>query len=356
MARVAAKLVCSDADLAALRRLSASRVGQARAVQRAQMVLGCLAGERNDQIAQRMGLQANTVATWRKRFLERGVAGLQDRPRSGKPPKYEPQELRARILKHLELPAPEGHASWDGASLARALSVSDDAVWRVLRKEGIQLQRMRSWCVSTDPEFAAKAADVIGLYLGAPSNAIVLSVDEKPSIQALQRKTGYVQTSSAKVVRGIQSTYKRCGTVNLFAALNVATGVIQSKVTAVKKRADFQAFMDDIVKDVPDTQEVHVILDNYATHKKNDAWLALHPNVHFHFTPTSASWLNQVEIWFGIFTRKTLRGASFESTEKLTQAIEAFVAHYNKTAAPFVWRKREVKGAQLRNTIANLRN
>jgi transposase len=207
MARVAAKVTCSDQDRAELERLSASRTEQARKVERAKIVLGCIAGDRNDSIAERMGLQANTVATWRKRFLAHGVAGLEDRPRSGKPPKYEPQELRARILKQLELPAPEGQSSWDGATLAGALSVSDDAVWRVLRKEGIQLQRMRSWCVSTDPEFAAKAADVIGLYLGATSNAIVLSVDEKPSIQALQRKTGYVQTSSGKVVRGIKSTY-----------------------------------------------------------------------------------------------------------------------------------------------------
>ena len=356
MARVAAKVTCSDQDMAELRRLCASRTEQARMVERAKIVLGCIAGERNDTIGARMGLQSNTVATWRKRFLANGVAGLKDLPRSGKPPKYVPGELRERIFKQLELPVPQGQSSWDGATLAAALAVSDDAVWRVLRKEGIQLQRMRSWCVSTEPEFAAKAADVIGLYLGAPSNAIVLSVDEKPSIQALQRKTGYVQTSSGKVVRGIKSTYKRHGTVNLFAALNVATGVIQSKVTAVKKRPDFQAFMDDVIEDIADTQEVHVILDNYATHKRNDAWLALHPNVHFHFTPTSASWLNQVEIWFGIFTRKSLRGASFDSTEKLTQAIEAFVTHYNKTAAPFVWRKRKVKGTQLRNTIANFRN
>ena len=356
MARIAAKVTCSDKEMAELERLSASRTEQARTVERAKIVLGCIAGERNDTIGARMGLQSNTVATWRKRFLAHGLAGLRDLPRSGKPPKYVPSELRERIFRQLELPVPQGQSSWGGATLAQALSVSNDTVWRILRKEGIQLQRMRSWCVSTDPEFAVKAADIIGLYLGAPSNAIVLSVDEKPSIQALQRKTGYVQTSSGKVVRGIKSTYKRNGTVNLFAALNVATGVIQSKVTAVKKRPDFQAFMDDVIKDIPDTQEVHVILDNYATHKKNDDWLVLHPNVHFHFTPTSASWLNQVEIWFGIFTRKSLRGASFESTEKLTQAIEAFVTHYNKTASPFVWRKREVKGAQLRNTIVNLRN
>jgi hypothetical protein len=198
---------------------------------------------------------------------------------------------------------------------------------------------------------------VIGLYLGAPSNAIVLSVDEKPSIQALQRKTGHVQTSRCKVVRGIKSTYKRHGSINLFAASNVATGVIQSKVTAIKKRCDFQGLMDDVIRGIADTQEVRVILDNYATHKGSDAWLAVHPNVRFHFTPTSASWLNQVEIWFGIFNRKSLRGASFDSTEKLTQVIEAFVTHFNKTAAaPFVWRMHEVKEAQVRNKIVNLRN
>jgi transposase len=356
MARVAAKVTCSDEDRKELNRLSTSRTAQARLVERAKIVLGCLAGERNDQIASRMKLQSNTVATWRKRFLAGGIKALGDRARSGKPPTYVASDLRERIRKQLELAPPEGLSSWDGATLAQALDVSDHAIWRILRKEGIQLRRMRSWCVSTDPEFAAKAADVIGLYLGPPDNALVLSVDEKPSIQALERKTGYVQTSSGKVVRGIKSTYKRHGTINLFAALNVATGAIHSKVTAVKKRPDFQAFLDDVIADVPLTQEVHVILDNYATHKKNDDWLALHPNVHFHFTPTSASWLNQVEIWFGIFTRKSLSGASFQSTEQLTQAIEAFVARYNKTAMPFVWRKREVRGAQLRNTIVNLRN
>lgn len=356
MARVAKAVTCSDEDRAELERLSRSRSEQARLVERATIIVGCLAGERNDQIAARMKLLPNTVATWRKRFIAHGLAGLRDKARSGKPPTYVASDLRERILKQLELPAPEGQSSWDGGTLAQALGVSDDAIWRILRKEGIQLRRMRSWCVSTDPEFAAKAADVIGLYLGPPTNALVLSVDEKPSIQALQRKTGYVQTSSGKIVRGIKSTYKRHGTVNLFAALNVATGTIHSKITAVKKRPDFQAFLGEVVADVPLSQEIHVILDNYATHKKNDDWLARHPNVRFHFTPTSASWLNQVEIWFGIFTRKSLQGASFNSTEELSKAIEAFVAHYNKTAAPFVWRKREVKGAQLRNTIVNLRN
>ena len=172
------------------------------------------------------------------------------RARSGKPLSV-PADLRQRLLRQLAEPPPAGFATWDGATLARALGVSDDAVWRVLRKAGIQLRRQRSWCVSTDPQFATKAADIIGMYLRPPHNALVICVDEKPSIQALERKTGYIYTSSGHVVRGLNSTYKRHGTVNLFAALNVATGTIQSKTTATKKRLDFQAFLDATVSDVP---------------------------------------------------------------------------------------------------------
>lgn len=355
MARVAVALSCTAEVMGELERLSRSRSGEVRMAERARIVLSCLHGKRNDEVAAQMGLRPNTVGQWRRRFAESGLAGLRDVPRPGKPAKYGVQ-LRDRLLAQLELPPPEGMASWDGGSLAKALSVSDDAVWRVLRKQGIQLQRHRSWCVSTDPEFAAKAADVIGLYLNPPRNALVLSVDEKPSIQALERARGYVHTSSGKIVQGMKSTYKRHGTVNLFAALEVATGVIRGKTTQTKKRADFQAFMDDVVAEQPAERQIHVILDNLNTHKKNDDWLAAHPNVTFHFTPTSASWLNQVEIWFGIFQRKTLNNASFKSIEKLSQAIHAFTAAYNENAAPFVWRKREVRGAQLRNTIVNLRN
>jgi len=291
----------------------------------------------------------------RQRFAARGIAGLHDQPRPGKKPKYG-EDLRRRILRQLELPAPAGLAGWDGGTVALALGVSDAAVWRVLRQEGIQLRRHRSWCVSTDPQFAAKAADIIGLYLDPPANALVLSVDEKPSIQALERATGYVQTSSGKIVQGLKSTYKRHGTLNLFAALEVATGFIRGKTTQTKKRVDFHAFMSEIVEDHPADRQIHVILDNYCTHKKNETWLAAHPNVTFHFTPTSASWLNQVEIWFGIFRRTALSGASFRTVEHLKQAIQDFTAAYNQRAAPFVWRKREVKGAQLRHTIVNLRN
>ena len=184
----------------------------------------------------------------------------------------------------------------------------------------------------------------------------MICVDEKPSIQALERATGYVESDSGKIVRGFKSTYKRHGTLNLFAALKVATGEVSTSTTTLKRREEFLQFMDGIAAETPAHRELHVILDNYCTHKKCDAWLARHPNVHFHFTPTSASWLNQVEIWFGIMSRKALRGASFKNLAELRAAIESFIAAYNPNAKPFKWRKREVKGAQLRNTIVNLRN
>lgn len=355
MARVAVELHCSAQERSELMSLARSRTAEARLVERARIVLACLEGKRNDEVGQALGVRPNTVGLWRQRFAASGMAGLRDRARPGKTATYGPA-LRQRLLRQLELPPPKGLASWDGGSLAAALGVSDDAVWRVLRKDGIQLRRRRSWCVSTDPQFAAKAADIIGLYLDPPKNALVLSVDEKPTIQALERARGYVQTSSGKVVQGLKSTYKRHGTINLFAALEVATGVIHGKTTQSKKRIDFQAFMDEVVVEHPAEREIHVILDNLCTHKKNDDWLAAHPNVTFHFTPTSASWLNQVEIWFGIFSRKALAGASFRNVELLVQAIRDFIEVYNEHAAPFVWRKRDVKGAQLRNTIVNLRN
>jgi transposase len=321
------------------------------------MITQLLDGVPIKQIAQALRTGQNTVIKWRNRFAAEGIKGLHDQPRSGKPAKYD-KKFRNQVLKTLELPPPKGQACWDGPAIAQHLQASDDAVWRVLRKEGICLARQRSWCISTDPEFAPKAADIIGLYLAPPQNALVISIDEKPSIQALERATGYVCTSSNKIVHGLKSTYKRHGTLNLFAALNVATGSVHTQTTEFKRRIEFLAFMDQLLTELPDCREkeIHVILDNYCIHKRNEKWLADHPNVTFHFTPTSASWLNQVEIWFGILSRKALKNASFASTDQLRSAIEAFIEVYHQNAKPFVWRKREVKGSQLRNTITNLCN
>ena len=325
-------------------------------VERARIILACLDGKEIQQVARETGASIPTVRKWRGRFAQKGVAGLQDQPRSGKPPRYD-AAFRDRVLALLEQPPPAGLSHWDGPSVAATLNASVYAVWRVLRKEGIYLQRLRTWCVSTDPEFAPKAAEVVGLYLNPPLNALVLSVDEKPSIQAIQRPSGYVQTDSGAMVRAMKSTYKRNGTLNLFAALEIASGHVYAQTTEQKKREDFRRFLDAVVTELPADKEIHVILDNYSTHKRNDDWLAKYEGrVQFHFTPTSASWLNQIEIWFGLLTRKSLRGASFANKDQLRTAIHTFVARTNEHPKPFHWRKREVKGSQLRNTIVNLCN
>lgn len=355
MARTALVVGCGPDERRELERVAASRTEPKQMVERARMIIGCLAGRRVREVARQCHTRPNTVIKWRQRFVSQGLKGLRDAPRPGAKRRYD-EAFRRRVLAVLEQPPPAGQAAWDGPAVARAVNGSVHAVWRVLRREGICLQRQRSWCVSTDAEFIPKAADIVGLYLDPPEKALVICVDEKPSIQALERKTGYVETDSGKVVRAYRSTYKRHGTLNLFAALQVATGQVRTAFSQLKRREQFLQFMDQVVAESDPEQELHVVLDNYGTHKKCDAWLAEHPKVHFHFTPTSASWLNQVEIWFGLLTRKALRGLSSKSTLELRQAIEAFITVYAQNAKPFKWRKREVKGSQLRNTIVNLRN
>ena len=356
MPRHAPVLECSADDKASLIAISRSRTEEARTVERARIVLACLEGKEIQRVAQELGVSIPTVSKWRKNFAFWGLKGLFDLPRSGKPVTYD-DAFRKSVLALLEQPPPLGMSHWDGPAVAEKLGSSVHAVWRVLRREGIYLQRVRSWCVSTDKDFVRKAADIVGLYLDPPLNALVLSVDEKPSIQAIERSGGYVETDSGTVVRGLRSTYKRHGTLNLFAALEVATGQVHAKITELKKRKDFQEFLDGVLAELPPDREIHVILDNYSTHKNNNEWLAKYEGrVHFHFTPTSASWLNQIEILFSLLQRKALTGGSFKNKDQLREAIEAFIKRHNERAKPFRWRKREVKGSQLRNTIVNLRN
>src|SRR6202050_2183951 len=356
MPRYAPELECSAEDKASLVALAESRTAEARAVGRARIILACLEGKEIQQVAQEMRVSLATVSKWRQRCSLWGLRGLQDQSRPGKPVRYD-TAFRNRVLATLEEPPPPGMFHWDGPAVAEKLDASVHAVWRVLRGQGIYLQRRRSWCVSTDKEFAPKAADVVGLYLNPPLNALVLSVDEKPRIQAIERTSGYVETDSGKVVRGLKSTYKRHGTLNLFAALEVGTGQVKTKFTEYQKREDFRRFLDGVLADQPQDKEVHVGLDNYSPHKRNDDWLAKFAGrVQFHCTPTSASWLNQIEIVFSLLQRKTLNGGRFQTKNQPREAIEAFFRRHNAHAKPFRWRKREVKGSQLQNTIVNLRN
>ena len=257
----------------------------------------------------------------------------------------------------LDQPPPEGYAGWNGTLLAAALQdVSKHQVWRVLRRHKIYLQRRRSWCISTDPEFASKAADIVGLYLSPPENALLLCVDEKPSIQALEGAQGFLRLPNGKAVNGFSHCYKRHGTTTLFAALDVATGQVRTGHYRRRRRREFLDFMNELVAAHPD-REIHVVLDNLNTHKpKDDRWLQRHSQVHFHFTPTYSSWLNQVECWFSILSRQALRGASFTSAQQLREAIDRFVAVYNPKAAPFEWTKAVVPSTSPKTLCPDLRN
>jgi transposase len=268
MPRHAPPLEWSAEDAASLTAISKSRTEEARTVERARIVLACLEGKENRQVAQGLGVSVPTVSKWRRRFAFWGLRGLLDQPRPGKPIIYN-AAFRNRVLALLEQSPPPGMSHWNGPAMAERLGSSVHAVWRVVRREGIYLQRVRSWCVSTDREFAPKAAEIMGLYLNPPVKALVLSVDEKPSLQAIERTSGYLETDSGAVVRALKSTYKRHGTLNLFAALEVGTGQVHAKTTDYKKRGDFLGFLDGVLAELPLDKAIHVILDNYSTHKRN---------------------------------------------------------------------------------------
>src|SRR5471030_1181034 len=322
-----------------------------RDLKRARIVLLAAAGRSTRSIAKEVGVQPRIVSLWRHRYTDHGLQGLKDKARPGKQPIYT-KATDKRILRLLDKPPPEGFGRWTGPLLAEALGDVDvQYVWRFLRSHKIDLEARKSWCESNDPDFPAKAADVVGLYVAPPAKAIVICVDEKPSIQALERAQGYLKLPNGRALTGQSHDYKRHGTTTLFAAFEVATGKVRAAHKKRRRRKEFLAFMDEVVATYPKTR-LEVILDNLNTHKKNEEWLARHPLVTFHYTPTRASWLNQVECWFSILQGQSLTGASFTSVEQLKEHIDAFIESYNEDAEPFVWTKskvhqRRVKGRRL---------
>src|ERR1700757_2177700 len=296
-----------------------------RELKGAQIVLLGADGRSPRLIAKEVGAQPRIVSLWRHRYADHGLEGLQSKPLPGKQPIYTKATDR-RILKLLDKSPPAGYARWTGPLLAGELGDVDvQYVWRFLRSNKIDLAARKSWCESNDPQFTAKAADVVGLYVAPPKKAIVLCVDEKPSIQALERAQGYLKLTNGRDLTGQRHAYKRHGTTTLFAALEVATGKIIAAHSKRRRRVEFLDFMNSLTAAFPG-RKLHVILDNLSTHKKNENWLKAHPNVQFHFTPTSASWLNQVEVWFSILQGQSLSGTSF-----------------NDKADPFVWTKKKVR-------------
>ena len=354
MSRQATPIKLTDEDRSTLERWIRSTKAEQRMVLRARIILEAAKGTSTLAIASQIGTRPATVSKWRNRFAQEGVAGLQDLPRPGKPKQYD-AVVERRILALLDEPSPMGYATWNGRLLSETLGdVSTHQVWRVLRRHGIHLQRRRSWCISTEPEFAPKAADIVGLYLDPPEHALVFRVDEKPAIQALERTQGYLRLPNGQAVLGFGHEYRRHGTTTLFAALNIVTGQIKAGHYKRRRRREFLDFMNSLVADCPD-REIHVILDNLNTHKpKHDRWLSRHPNIRFHYTPTHASWINQVEVWFSILTRHTLQGANFLSIQEVRNAIDRFIAVYNPNAAPFEWKKRKVYQGKLKTKYSNL--
>lgn len=306
-------------------------------VRRARIILMAAEGLPNKSIAARVGLSGAMVGVWRKRFLAQGLMGLYDEPRPGGPRSIGDERIAALIRKTLKSPPPDA-ARWSCRSIAQRMGLSKSTVHRVWRAFGVQPHRQKHFKLSNDPFFVEKVRDIVGLYLNPPDKAVVLCVDEKSQVQALER-TQPVLPLGLGYVEGVTHDYLRHGTTTLFAALDIATGEVLARCAPRHRHQEFLRFLRHVDAHVPEDLDVHLIVDNYATHKhpRVRRWLARRPRYHVHYTPSYASWLNQVEIWFNIITQRAIRRGSFRSVKDLVAKIEAFVSHYNAHSQPFVW-------------------
>jgi transposase len=305
---------------------------------RARIVLRAAEGATNTQIAAEAGVSLPTVALWRRNFSERGLDGLADAPRSGRPREIDDDEVQRVLAMTLERP-PDGTTQWSVRRLAAATGVSPTTVHRIWRDHKLKPHQVRSFKFSRDPRLAEKIVDVVGLYLDPPKGALVLCVDEKTQIQALDRTQPTLPMKRGKAAR-MTHDYKRNGTTSLYAALEIASGEVTGACYPQHRHQEFLAFLNQLVKAYP-RRPLHVVLDNSSTHSTPEVerWLARHKRVQFHFTPTSASWMNMVEIWFSILTSQQVRRGVYHDVPELIAAIEHFIEGYNERAQPFIWTK-----------------
>jgi transposase len=306
---------------------------------RARIVLGCAAGLSNKAMAARERVTAQTVGKWRRRFVERGVDGLLDEPRPGAPRTIDDAKVETVIVQTLES-QPKGATHWSTRSMARHSGISTSSVGRIWRAFGLQPHRVETFKLSTDPLFVDKVRDIVGLYLNPPDRAMVLCVDEKSQIQALDRTQPLLPMRPGQIERRSHD-YQRHGTTSLFAALDIATGRVIGRCYQRHRAVEFRKFLATVEEAVPAELDIHLVLDNYATHKAPPvkAWLARHPRYHLHFTPTSASWLNQVERWFALLADKQIKRGVHRSVHELKAAITAFLQAHNDDPKPFIWTK-----------------
>lgn len=306
-------------------------------VRRARIALLAAEGIPNCTIAERVGLSHQIVCKWRQRYLKQGLPGLHDELRPGRPRSISDEEVAMLVRKTLETKPRDG-THWTIRSAAKDTELSRPTVHRIWRAFGLQPHRQRNFKLSTDPFFVEKVRDIVGLYLNPPDKAMVLCVDEKSQIQALDR-TQPLLPMGLGYVEGVTHDYVRHGTTTLFAALDIATGQVLTSCKNRHRHQEYLQFLKQVDADVPPDLEIHLVVDNYATHKhpKVKRWLAAHPRYQVHYTPTYASWLNQVEIWFNIITQRAIRRGTFRSVKALIAKIEYFVNQYNRTSHPFVW-------------------
>ncbi len=317
--------------------MAASRSLPHGLVTRVRIILISASGLTNSTIAARLGVAQATVGKWRRRFLAQGVAGLHDELRPGRPRSIADERVATLLRKTLRT-KPEDGTHWSCRSIAGETRLSKSTVHRIWQAFGLQPHRRRHFKLSTDPFFVEKVRDIVGLYLNPPHNALVLCVDEKSQIQALDR-TQPLLPLGLGYVEGVTHDYLRHGTATLFAALDLATGTVMSQCKRRHRHQEFLQFLRHLDANVPRTLDVHLIVDNYATHKhaRVRRWLAARPRYQVHFTPTYASWLNQVELWFNIVTQKAIRRGTFRSVPDLVAKIDRFVQSYNAQARPFIW-------------------
>ena len=335
--RTAPALVLREGDRVELERLTRAGTVRASAAQRARIVLLAADGVGNQVIADTVGVSRPTVNLWRDRYTERGLAGLEDEPRPGRPRQVD----RAAIIAATLVPPPDslGVTHWSSRLLAPRVGVDHATVAAVWREFGVKPWKADTFKFSTDPELVAKVTDVVGLYLAPPDNAVVLCIDEKSQIQALNRTQKVLPMAPGHAEQRTHD-YVRHGTTTLFAALEIATGKVTGLCKDRHRHQEFLVFLNHVARAYPD-RELHLVMDNYATHKKAEVrdWLAEHPRIKVHFTPTSGSWLNLVEVWFGIIERQAIRRGTFTSVRDLTGKIRTFINGWNRRKHPFMWTK-----------------
>lgn len=333
------ELVLTTEEKRELARLVRRRKSAQDLAIRARIVLACAEGATNSAVAEQVGVTARTVGKWRKRYVEKRMEGLTDEPRPGTPRTIDDEQVERVIVKTLES-TPEDATHWSTRSMAKACGMSQSTVGRIWRAFGLQPHRFETFKLSSDPFFVEKVRDIAGLYLNPPEKAVVLCVDEKSQIQALDRSQPLLPMRPGQVERRSHD-YKRHGTTSLFAALNFGTGEVMGQCYPRHRSVEFRKFLDQIDRNVPAELDVHVVIDNYGTHKTAmiHRWLLKRPRFHLHFTPTSASWLNLVERWFAGLTDKQIRRGVFRSTRQLEEAIGRYLKHYNRDPKPFVWTK-----------------